>query len=125
MWARQLLRADHDGPDRWVTCYQAEQPGPPPEIRVAAPLRLGQVVTAAESGLVVAELLFDRRLDRGDTIIVEYTVMHQPPQLENPRKLRSAVVVRHPVPHERNAAELAKAPESGDPDVPRCRRDQG
>ncbi len=79
-WSRQLLRADCDGPDRWVTVYRLGRPGPPPQVRAAAPCRTGRVIEVPESGLVVAELLFERPLARGETIIVEYTLEHRTPQ---------------------------------------------
>ncbi|WP_241968560.1 hypothetical protein [Streptomyces sp. ICBB 8177] len=79
-WARQLLLADRDGPDRWVTVYRLERPGPPPLVRAAPPCRTGRVVEVPESGLLVAELLFDRPLVRGETIIVESTLEHRAPR---------------------------------------------
>ncbi len=79
-WSRQLLRADCDGPDRWVTVYRLGRPGPPPLVRAAAPFRTGRVIEVPESGLVVAELLFERPLSRGETIIVEYNLEHRSPQ---------------------------------------------
>lgn len=78
-WSRQLLRADCDGPDRWITIYRLGRPGPPPLVRAAGTCRSGRVVEVPESGLVVAELLFDRPLSRGETIIVEYTLEHRSP----------------------------------------------
>lgn len=79
-WSRQLLRADCDGPDRWVTVYRLGRPGPPPVVRAAASCRTGRVIEVPESGLVVAELLFERPLARGETIIVEYTLEHPSPR---------------------------------------------
>jgi hypothetical protein len=73
-WTRQLLRADCDGPDRWVTLYQSERPGPPPEIVIAPPCRPGAAVTRTDNGLLATEILFDRPLARGETIIIEYTL---------------------------------------------------
>ena len=78
-WSRQLLRADCDGPDRWITIYRLGRPGPPPLVHPAGVCRSGQVVEVPESGLVVAELLFDRPLSRGETIIVESTLEHRAP----------------------------------------------
>lgn len=79
-WSRQLLRADCDGPDRWITIYRLGRPGAPPVVRAAGTCRTGRVVEVPESGLVVAELLFEQPLARGDTIIVEYTLEHRAPQ---------------------------------------------
>jgi transcriptional regulator with XRE-family HTH domain len=79
MRSRLLLRAESDGPDRWITGFQREDPGPAPRLRVAAPHRLGKVVENRETGVLVAEVLFDRPLLRGDIIIVEYTHEHRAP----------------------------------------------
>jgi hypothetical protein len=78
-WSRQLLRADCDGPDRWITIYRLGRPGRPPAVVVDGTCRTGRVIEVPESGLVVAELLFDRPLARGETIIVEYTLEHRSP----------------------------------------------
>jgi hypothetical protein len=85
-WTRQLLRADVDGPDRWVTLYQAEGPGAVPRITVAPPCRPGAVVTRGDTGLLAAELLFERPLLQGETIIVEYTM-----DLPEPRPLTTHI----------------------------------
>jgi hypothetical protein len=76
---RQLLRAELDGPDRWVTVYQMERPGPPPRVRPCGACRPGRVVERSRSGLVVAELLFERPLARGETVVVTYTLEHRAP----------------------------------------------
>ncbi len=79
-WNRRLLRAERDGADRWITVYELESPGPLPRVRTAAPCRTGQVVEVPESGLLVAEVLFDRPLARGETVIVEYVLEHRLPR---------------------------------------------
>ena len=78
-WCRQLLRAESDGPDRWVTVFQRDEPGPLPRLRPAAPFRIGRLIEAPLDGLLVAEVLFDRPLARGETVIVEYTLEHRAP----------------------------------------------
>jgi hypothetical protein len=78
--SRLLIRAECDGPDRWITGFQREDPGPAPRLRVAAPHRVGRVVENRGSGLLVAEVLFDRPLRRGDVIILEYTHEHRSPR---------------------------------------------
>lgn len=79
MHSRQLLRADVDGPDRWVTVFRRDEPGPPPLITTGTPHRIGQSVEEP-TGLLVAEVLFDRPLTRGESIIVEYTLEHRDPR---------------------------------------------
>jgi transcriptional regulator with XRE-family HTH domain len=80
MHSRQLLRAEVDGPDRWITGFQRDDPGPPPKLKVEPPHRLGKVVENAETGLVVAEVMFDRPLRRGDIVILEYTHENRTPR---------------------------------------------
>ncbi len=80
MHSRQLLRADVDGPDRWVTVFRRDEAGPPPMISTVAPHRIGKVVESEANGLLVAEVLFDRELTRGESIIVEYTLEHRSPR---------------------------------------------
>jgi len=78
-WCRQLLRAESDGPDRWVTVFQLDHPGPLPRLVTTAPFRVGRVIEAPLDRLLVAEVLFDRPLARGETVIVEYTLEHRAP----------------------------------------------
>jgi hypothetical protein len=80
MSSRRLLRAEADGADRWIALYRLDTPGPLPRIRLEAPGRLGSVVELPEEGLVVAEMLFDRPLARGETVILEYTLEHRDPR---------------------------------------------
>lgn len=80
MHSRLLLRAEVDGPDRWITGFQREDPGPPAKVKVEPPHRLGKVVENAETGLVLAEVMFDRPLRRGDIVIVEYTHENRTPR---------------------------------------------
>jgi hypothetical protein len=80
MSSRQLLRAECDGPDRWITVFQLDAPGLPPSLRVQPPCRTGRVIESAQNGLLVAEVLFDRPLGRGETVIVEYTLEHRLPR---------------------------------------------
>jgi hypothetical protein len=80
MTSRRLLRAEADGADRWIALYRLDAPGPLPHFRLAAPARLGTLIELPAEGLVAAELLFDRRLARGETVIVDYTVEHRDPR---------------------------------------------
>jgi hypothetical protein len=77
---RQVLRAEADGPDRWVVIVHADHPGQPvPAVRPMRNCTLGRVVAPEGKGLVVAELLFDRPLRRGETVITEHALVHTPP----------------------------------------------
>jgi hypothetical protein len=50
-----------------------------PLVRPLRHCRLGRVVNRAQDGLVVAELLFDRPLARGETIITEHALVNRAP----------------------------------------------
>ncbi|MCE7010549.1 helix-turn-helix domain-containing protein [Kibdelosporangium philippinense] len=78
---RQVLRAEHDGADRWISVYDVAKPGNPlPRIVPLQSCRLGRVAKDPAAGLIVSELLFDRPLSRGETVIMEYEVaMSGPP----------------------------------------------
>ncbi|MBA8823501.1 hypothetical protein FHX42_000830 [Saccharopolyspora lacisalsi] len=75
--ARQLVRAERGGVDRWVTVFDsAGTDVAPPTVSALRSCRLGQVLTDHTRGVVVAELLFDRPLERGETMLMEYEVEH-------------------------------------------------
>ncbi|MGW5052990.1 hypothetical protein [Actinokineospora sp. NPDC004072] len=77
--SRQVLRAEADGPDRWVLVISADEPDRPlPEVRPLRNCALGRVAADPEAGLMVAELLFDRPLARGETVITEHEVVDVP-----------------------------------------------
>jgi hypothetical protein len=77
---RQVLLADRDGVDRWVTIYDLRKPGfPLPMIVPGQSCRLGQVARDHDAGLIAIELLFDRPLRRGETMIMEFTVINAGP----------------------------------------------
>ena len=73
---RQVLRAEHDGADRWISVYDVAKPGNPfPRIVPLQSCQLGRVAKDPEAGLIVNELLYDRPLSRGETIIMEYEIV--------------------------------------------------
>jgi transcriptional regulator with XRE-family HTH domain len=73
---RQVLRAEHDGADRWISVYDvAAQGNPLPRIVSLQSCQLGRVAEDPVAGLIVTELLFDRPLARGETVIMEYEVV--------------------------------------------------
>jgi len=78
---RQVLRAEADGPDRWVLIVRLdEQDGHAlPLLTAVRNCRLGRIVEDTESGLLLAELLFDRPLAKGETVITEHALHHYPP----------------------------------------------
>ncbi|WP_026424776.1 hypothetical protein [Actinokineospora inagensis] len=68
---RQILRAERDGVDRIVvTSWSEHRGGPAPTIIGTRNCTLGRVTRRGSQ--VAAELLFDHKLTRRETIIVEY-----------------------------------------------------
>jgi hypothetical protein len=80
IWHRQVLRAELDGPDRWVLILREESPEDPlPEVRAVWHCRLGAVVVEDQPRLLVADLLFGRALSRGETFVMEYELAYRGP----------------------------------------------
>ncbi|MBW4717778.1 XRE family transcriptional regulator [Saccharothrix obliqua] len=78
--SRHVLRAEADGADRWVVVVRVDEPGRAlPLLRPLRHCAVGRLVSRPGTGLVVAELLFDRALRRGDSIVVEHELVHRPP----------------------------------------------
>lgn len=76
---RKLVRAETNNADRWVIMFDgASSATTPPIIRPIRSCRLGQVLTDHARDLVVAELLFDRALARGETLLLEYEIIDPP-----------------------------------------------
>lgn len=92
---RQVLRAECDGPDRWVVVLHLDDPECPPSIvEPVRNCRLGRVINRPTDGLLVAELMFHRPLARGETVITEHALHNQPPfphATNYERKFRRAV----------------------------------
>jgi hypothetical protein len=75
--SRQVLRADRDGVDRWVLVYDTDVPGNPlPSVDALGSCRLGRVISDPTSGLMVAELLFERALKRSESLVLEFELVH-------------------------------------------------
>lgn len=78
--SRQVLRAEEDGPDRWVVIMHLDEHDRPlPLVRPRRHCHLGRVVRRPSDGLLVTELLFDRPLARGETIITEHELVNRAP----------------------------------------------
>ncbi|MFI7395070.1 hypothetical protein [Streptomyces tendae] len=71
-----IVRAHHDGVDRFVAVHYGDPGCVPARISVHAleNCRTGRVRTHQETGVLVAELLFDTRLRAGDTHLFRYGV---------------------------------------------------
>ncbi|MGW5748595.1 XRE family transcriptional regulator, partial [Amycolatopsis sp. NPDC003861] len=93
--SRQVLRAEADGPDRWVVILHLDEHDRPlPELRALRGCRAGRSVLQPEDGLLVVELLFGRPLLRGETVITEHTLVNRAPHpvaLNYERKFRLPV----------------------------------
>ncbi|OLE29029.1 MAG: hypothetical protein AUG44_05735 [Actinobacteria bacterium 13_1_20CM_3_71_11] len=80
IWHRQVLRAEQDGPDRWLLVCREESPEDPlPEVRALWRCRVGTVLVERQPRLLVAELLLDRALARGETFVMEYELRYAGP----------------------------------------------
>jgi hypothetical protein len=78
--SRQVLRAEADGPDRWVVILHLDEHDRPlPEVRSLRGCQAGRSVHKPEDGLLVVELLFGRPLVRGETVITEHTLVNRAP----------------------------------------------
>lgn len=72
--SQHVVRAHRDGVDRYLAIHHGDQGCDPARVRVSAleNCRTGRVRWHRESGVVVAELLFDTRLRAGDTYFFGY-----------------------------------------------------
>ncbi|GAA4869532.1 hypothetical protein [Saccharopolyspora cebuensis] len=76
---RMLVRAEGNGVDRWVIMFDgASALLNPPVVRPIRSCLLGQVLTDHARDLVVGELLFDRVLARGETVLLEFEIIDPP-----------------------------------------------
>ncbi|GAA3808794.1 hypothetical protein ACFS5L_01335 [Streptomyces phyllanthi] len=74
--SQHIVRAHKDGVDRYVAVHHGD-PGCSPEhmtVRAMENCRTGRVRWHHETGVLVAELLFDIRLRAGDTFLFRYRV---------------------------------------------------
>ncbi|MFJ9597600.1 hypothetical protein ACIRS3_33240 [Streptomyces virginiae] len=74
--SQQIVRAHRDGVDRYLAVHHGDPGCDVSRVRVTAyeNCRTGRVRCHPEAGVVVAELLFDARLRRGDTYVFGYGV---------------------------------------------------
>ncbi|MFF0630583.1 hypothetical protein [Streptomyces sp. NPDC004296] len=93
-WTRQVLRADRAGADRCVIVYRIDKPGCPlPALRILRGCQLAKEVRDQAAGLIVAELQFERPLQRGEMAVTEFELHHRPPR---PLATFYERVLRHP-----------------------------
>ncbi|MFE2327197.1 hypothetical protein ACFXD5_25300 [Streptomyces sp. NPDC059385] len=74
--SQQIVRAHRDGVDRYLAIHHGDPGCDVSRMRVTAyeNCRTGRVRRHSEAGLLVAELLFDARLRRGDTYVFGYGI---------------------------------------------------
>ncbi|WP_328450485.1 MULTISPECIES: hypothetical protein [unclassified Amycolatopsis] len=78
--ARAVFQAGTDGLDRWLLVYTQDDPAAgPPELHAVRNCRIGRAEVDEKHGLVVAELVFDQPIDRGETHLIEYTLTNSGP----------------------------------------------
>lgn len=78
--SRQVLSASMNGPDRWVVIMHVDEHDRPlPAIRALKNCTVGQLVQDPAQGLLVAELLFDKVLRKGESIVIEHELVNQSP----------------------------------------------
>ncbi|MFI9718860.1 hypothetical protein ACIHFE_04275 [Streptomyces sp. NPDC052396] len=72
--SRHVVRAHRDGVDRYIAIHHGDPGCDPARVAVRAleNCRVGRVRSHADSGVVVAELLFDTRLRAGETYVLGY-----------------------------------------------------
>ncbi len=78
--ARAVFQAIADGQDRWLLVYtQGGEHAGAPELHAVRNCRVGRVEVDNAHSLIVAELLFDQPINRGETHLIEYTLTHAGP----------------------------------------------
>ncbi|MEU5266396.1 hypothetical protein [Amycolatopsis sp. NPDC021455] len=78
--ARAVFQAAADGQDRWLLIYTQDDPAAgPPELHAVRNCTVGRAEVDEAHGLIVAELLFGRPINRGETHLIEYTLTNSGP----------------------------------------------
>nr|WP_246382140.1 helix-turn-helix transcriptional regulator [Prauserella isguenensis] len=82
--AKAIFRARADGQDRWLLAYRQDGAGGetgPPELTALRNCTVGRVEVDPAANLTLAELIFSRAIDTGETHLVEYSLSYR----HNPR----------------------------------------
>lgn len=116
---RMILRANAEGQHRWVLIYISDQAcGPLPTVDALRNCVLGSLAADEAHGVIVAELLFDRPLDEGESCLIEYSLTNDASALPPARNAYEREFRR---PIREYLLEIASHPEH--PPI-RCRRYQ-
>ncbi|MFD4669206.1 XRE family transcriptional regulator [Lentzea sp. NPDC058450] len=90
--SRQVLSASMNGPDRWVVIMHVDAHDRPlPQVNALKNCTVGRTVSEPAEGLLVAELLFERPLRKGESVVIEHELVNQdpcPPATNYERKFR-------------------------------------
>ncbi|KMS84386.1 hypothetical protein ACZ91_48115 [Streptomyces regensis] len=81
--AKAVFRAQADGQDRWLLAYRQDGMGDAaatPALSAVRNCAVGRVEEDPQAGLTLAELVFSRPIDTGETHLIEYSLeyRHQP-----------------------------------------------
>lgn len=91
-WVRRVLTSDVDGADRFLVLRVKQEPdGPDPTFEALSHCSAGETYTDHGSSLIAQEVLLDRVLDRGESIIVEYALSGPPSDMEYASARRAAL----------------------------------
>jgi transcriptional regulator with XRE-family HTH domain len=94
MRCTQVMRADRDDADHFLFVFDWEGQGhSPPVVTNLRNCRLGRVVFNTMQGLFAGELLFERPLRRGETVLIEYE-FHNPARAARPRRRKDSYARR-------------------------------
>ncbi|QRP48122.1 hypothetical protein [Amycolatopsis sp. FDAARGOS 1241] len=77
--SRAVFQAGADGQDRWLLVYAQDDAASVPQVHAVRNCRVGRTETDDTHGILVAELLFDRPIDRGETHLIEYSLTNAGP----------------------------------------------
>ncbi|GAA3548966.1 hypothetical protein GCM10022222_35720 [Amycolatopsis ultiminotia] len=77
--SRAVFQAGADGQDRWLLVYAQGDEAAAPELHPVRNCRTGRAEVDDQHGLLVAELLFEHTLARGETHLIEYTLVNAGP----------------------------------------------
>ncbi|ATY13875.1 hypothetical protein CU254_28200 [Amycolatopsis sp. AA4] len=77
--SRAVFQSGADGQDRWLLVYAQGDATAVPELQPVRNCRVGRAEVDDDHGILVAELLFDRALERGETHLIEYTLRNSGP----------------------------------------------
>jgi len=77
--SRTVFQSNADGQDRWLLVYAQGDATAAPELRPVRNCQVGRAETDDRHGLLVAELLFGRALERGETHLIEYALVNSGP----------------------------------------------